>query len=299
MRILSRLSGGLGNQLFQYAAAHALALDTGAKLELDIRGLRGRAGHNIYGLSQYAITGRLAPPWRLPHIRKRDRAGVSWPKLLRRYEHIYHSQRYYLPIEPCSTRNILLRGYFQSEKYFIQHADSIRREFQRSSAIRDDALRWQDQIRSAAASVSIHYRRGDYLSLGANGPRGFVNCGAGYYAAAVDYLAQQFGDLHLFVFSDDPNWAREHARFLHPTHVVDCATRYGPQDELGLMASCHHNITANSTFSWWGGWLNTAANKVVISPDKWNRGNRGERIDIVPQSWVRIPADDTPPQRPK
>ena len=136
-------------------------------------------------------------------------------------------------------------------------------------------------------AVSLHVRRGDYVSDPATN-RFHGTCSPDYYRQAVDYVIGRAGVPHLFVFSDDQEWTRANLQFAVPrrsssANPPDCGYR-----DMQLMARCRHHIIANSSFSWWGAWLNPSPEKIVVAPKQWFSSPRNDTRDLVPPNWVRM-----------
>ena len=183
--------------------------------------------------------------------------------------------------------NIYLEGYWNSEKYFIDFADIIRREFTLKIPQSGKNKELAEMIGSTQ-SVSIHIRRGDYiLDEQANKTHGM--CGLDYYHSCVEHLAGAVGEPHFFVFSDDPAWCRDNLRLPCSVTFVSHNDMQHSYEDLRLMTLCKHNIIANSTFSWWGAWLNPNKDKIVFAPRKWfNDGKKKKHSsDIIPLRWIR------------
>lgn len=287
--------GGLGNQLFQYAAARRLALAHGTKLVVDLgwftheapnyatprayelRDLRVRSGlislapETIAGLEEGAAArlGRWGSRrLRLQVVRQReDGVGVDERVL-------------------DAPADVLLIGYWQSESYFDDIATTIRADVRLPASTDGRYRQLLDEIESSIA-VAVHVRRGDYVTV----PRTREVHGTlppSYYTRAVDFVADRVrGQMHAFVFSDDPEWAREQIMFELPTTHVGRA-RWTAAEELRLMASCRHHVIANSSFSWWAAWLAEHPGQVVVAPTAWFRDPRLDSSAIVPLRWLRI-----------
>jgi hypothetical protein len=179
---------------------------------------------------------------------------------------------------PTST---LLVGYWQSERYFESVEAQIRVDFTFVlDRVRiDEGL--LDQIRSTPA-VSIHIRRGDYVLS-----ERFELLPASYYQAAVAAIASRTGSPHLYVFSDDVLWCREHLELPFPTVFVERADGH-PGGDLLLMSNCRHHVISNSTFGWWGAWLNPSREKIVVAPKRWFREPARDPGDLVPAGWLQV-----------
>ncbi len=285
--ILVRLMGGLGNQMFQYACGRALAWRTGHALVLDPSHLATRhpTAPRRFSLDAFPIAARLATP--------ADTAEAqSLPALLwRRFGRplasdltmaCEHGLRFQPDLFPARFQRLCLVGYWQTEKYFSDCADLIRRDFAPRTAP-DPALAAR---LAAAPSVALHIRRGDYAADATiNSVHGL--CPLDYYHRAAAHLAERVGRPQFFLFSDDPDWARAHLQLEHPLHVISDGRR-APAEELALMTCCRHHITANSSFSWWGAWLNPRPDKLICAPRAWFRDPALDATDLVPATWLRL-----------
>lgn len=206
-----------------------------------------------------------------------SRAGLSYYRELRfRFD----------PRLATLPDNVCLEGFWQSEKYFSNIGNIIRREFTTRSALKGINARLAEII-AATDSISLHIRRGDYVTnpaaLSYHG-----TCDMTYYATALEVIGQQVIKPHVFVFSDDPAWAAANLKTGMPTTFVDSNdTASGPND-LELIRRCRHHIIANSSFSWWGAWLNENPEKTVIAPTRWFRDARVNTGDLIPENWLRI-----------
>jgi len=179
-----------------------------------------------------------------------------------------------------------LDGYWQSEKYFSDVADTIRREFTIRDQLDAGTRELLDRI-GTAESVSVHVRRGDYVSH-PRASRARSVCTPGYYLRCVAHIAERVGHPHLFVFSDDPDWVAANLRFEHPTTLVSTVPARPDYGDLRLMSACRHHIIANSSFSWWAAWLNPHRDKLVLAPRRWMNDPRVDDRDVVPSGWTRL-----------
>ncbi len=308
--IIIQLKGGLGNQLFQYACGRALMLRQKAighdsqQLGLDITGYNRDNGADTprkYSLNFFNIHADLATPLQIQRL-KYPYGIISkvlrfiWIKVLRQGNPPFRKYIFY------TERNVYLDGFFQTEKYFIDFETEIRRDLTLRNPLNAQARNISDTIRNTPRSISLHVRRGDYVSdTKTNEHHG--TCGAEYYTDALEYLTSRIDSslslndlspghqdsslVHIFVFSDDIEWVKTNMPLKYPATYVS-SPEIPDYEELILMSECKHNIIANSSFSWWGAWLNENPSKIVIAPKRWIKGNDIDYKDICPTSWIRI-----------
>jgi hypothetical protein len=180
--------------------------------------------------------------------------------------------------------NMYLDGYWGNEKYFISIENIIRKEFRVTEPPAGINEMYLGKIQSTN-SVAIHVRRGDYVSNKETNTFHGV-CSIAYYEEAIAQLSRKMQNIHFFIFSDDIPWVRENLLINNfPVEYVEHNADLGYED-LRLMYSCKHHIIANSSFSWWGAWLNNNPDKIIIAPEKWNNlpGNKTE----LPDRWIRL-----------
>jgi hypothetical protein len=113
-------------------------------------------------------------------------------------------------------------------------------------------------------------------------------CTPDYYQRCVTRVAERLAHPHFFLFSDDPNWVSANLRFEHPATLVSQDPPRGDYEDLRLMSGCRHHIIANSSFSWWGAWLNSRPDKLVLAPQRWMNDPRADDRDWLPQAWIRV-----------
>lgn len=275
--ITVKLQGGLGNQLFEYAAGRALAARSNTGLQLDIEWYK-ISPNRTYDLAAYAISGTVATQ---EDLRKTKRGPFGLKRAYLVKERSYSFDPHVLEAGP----DAYLVGYLQSEKYFADIADTIRREFTLKTKAEGLNAELLKEI-EAGTSVSLHVRRGDYVTT----RNGVANHGAAsleYYQRAVDLIATKVASPHFYVFSDDPAWTQENLKFDYPTTFV---THNGKaaQEDLRLMSACKHFIIANSTFSWWGAWLGANPEKKIVAPERWFVDPKTDTSDLIPASWIRL-----------
>lgn len=293
--IIVKLMGGLGNQMFQYAAARSLALEKRTWVYLDPSFLhedaKGRWTQREYELDAFNIQYKFERSGRIRFLRrlntknymKRLQDSSLWFFPYRNFyqpDHKFHPEMFTYP------KNTYLHGYFQSEKYFANHEDQLRKDFEFLEPAKDRNAEVLEQIRNSNA-ISIHVRRGDYVTLAAaNAFHGLM--GAEYYAEGARQIASKTGKQHsYFVFSDEPQWAKDNLKFPGETTYIDWNSGKASFEDMRLMSNCKHHIIANSSFSWWGAWLNPSKEKIVVAPKQWFN-DASPQDDIIPASWIKL-----------
>lgn len=267
------LQGGLGNQMFQYAAGRTLAARRGVPLVLSRAALSSPARGETprpYELNRFRIEARLAHASEEREIAIACHLGgvTRW---LGRWKVRRERSPRYDPAVLDSADGTLLRGYWQSEKYFSDCAERIGRELELAQPLPAAHAALRERMRETA-SVSLHVRRGDYVtSRTAAAFHGELPMD--YYQRAIDRIRDVVAAPSFFIFSDDPAWCREHLDIpgCEVFHVSAELRSDGAQD-LALMRGCRHHIIANSSFSWWGAWLagvGQPEHGQVIAPRQW------------------------------
>lgn len=283
-----RLTGGLGNQLFQYAFSKQLQ----DEVFFDLSGYE-TDDKRRYELGHFCCRVKAASPELLEgfedrYVRRRI------PKLLRQAlglsKYVVHTSRVRekssLVYDPELARregDCYYLGFFQSEKYFCAYRQELLRDFSLRDELDEANLKILRQIRSCN-SVSLHVRRGDYVALADI----YGLCDVQYYRRAAAYVAGAVKDPVFFVFSDDIPWAKENLKLDYPLVFVDVNDDSRAHFDLELLKNCRHNVIANSSFSWWGAWLNENPEKIVVAPKVWLKAYAHEKSDTVPDAWVRL-----------
>jgi hypothetical protein len=178
-----------------------------------------------------------------------------------------------------------LYGYWQSEKYFQSIKSIIRSDFQFLNALDSRNALLAKEIQNTL-SVSVHIRRGDYLSNYRTSKIMHI-CEPDYYQRAITHLSTQLNKPKFYIFSDDIAWVKDRLSVPADTKFIEHNIGKESYRDMQLMSLCKHNITANSSFSWWGAWLNDNPNKLVVMPRKWFVNNINDQ-DLVPDKWVRL-----------
>jgi hypothetical protein len=294
--IIVRLNGGLGNQLFQYSAAYALALKKNDRFKIDISGyqssLPDKQTYRDFDLSDFLISAEIANSDEVAKVK--NPLGII-SKIHRVIEKKIF-KTYYIDWHPeilSKTGNVYLDGYFQSEKYFLDYVDDILQEFILKPELSRQIDYYISDIISKQYSVSLHIRRGDYVENPRTRSYHFV-CDTAYFERAIEVMKSKFPLIHLYIFSDDPDWVRNHLPLSVPATLISngkgAANTLRPAQELVLMSCCHHHILSNSSFSWWGAYLNRHPEKVVLAPNIWNKGLIPQP-NILPEEWISFPVE--------
>lgn len=285
--IVTRLIGGLGNQMFQYAAAKALALKHQTTIKVDTTTLeadpKGKYTQRYYELSIFNSNIEIATNDDFETINRYKNFPVFIKNILNAYYFANEQGSHYqLDFEKYPS-NCYLNGFWQSELYFKKFEAEIKNDFTFNELIINENKDLAEKI-SNSQSVSLHIRRGDYVSnKEANQFHGL--CDLNYYKRAVSLLKEKDSTIELFVFSDDIAWCKQHLIFDKTIHYIETQN---PHSDLYLMTLCKHNVIANSSFSWWGAWLNNNPQKNVVAPKNWFANTDVNTSNIIPKSWHQI-----------
>lgn len=289
--IISHIIGGLGNQMFQYAAGRSLSLERDQSLRLDITGFSG------YGLHQGFELGRVFNSSTEIATEPDVRNILGWQFLsgfrrvwarpgmaaFRRDGFVVEPHFHYWSEINCVPQDCYLVGYWQSEKYFQTHTSEIRADFTFKPSLSDRNAKLAEQITQVNA-VSLHVRRGDYVNNAKTNATHGV-CSLDYYRAAIQHVSDRVTCPYFFIFSDDIAWVKDNLKMDMPCQYVDHNQDKESYNDMHLMSLCRHHIIANSSFSWWGAWLNPNLEKIVVAPKKWF-ANQNNVKDLFPQGWV-------------
>lgn len=297
--IIVDLSGGLGNQMFQYSCAKSLSLDLNLPLKIFYKSLNGQTIHNGYELERvFGLDLEFASDSDIEAVLGFFMSKSIFRRLFSKkplnkipFKNFFPENEFnYSPsIFSSVDSNAFIQGYWQTEKYFLKNKDKILLDFNFSVIDDEDNINsiLISEIRSNP-SVSIHIRRGDYLTNSkASATHG--HCSIEYYLNAIDTLKKEIGYFHMFFFSDDPDWVDEtfSLKFSNIT-IVRHNQGENSFNDMRLMSLCNHQIIANSTFSWWGAWLNSYPDKIVIAPKNWFANEEINSSDLIPDSWILL-----------
>lgn len=293
-----KLVGGLGNQMFQYAFAYALGKRFNAKVKLDLSWFEAVKNDNemttrIFELDVFNIDYEIATDedlasvvlskhhskinrflWNKFKVKKFKPTGNS---CVEKSAYVFDKTLF----EP--SEYIYYEGYFQNEKYFKNEREELLKNFNSAIPIDEKNQSVLNKIRETN-SISIHVRRGDYVSLEC-ASKFHGTCSLDYYKKAIQKIVKSVDNPHFFLFSDDIDWVIKNLKIEYPFSVVDFNQGKGWLD-LNLMKNCKHNILANSSFSWWGAWLNENPQKIVIAPKRWSL--KKQKGNIIPRGWIKL-----------
>ena len=283
--MIVRLMGGLGNQLFQYATGRALAHRHGVPLKLDRADL-GRGRHREYALGPFRVAAEFATAEEVARAYPRTLVGCGrrWlerllpPPRRRYYREPKTRHQALVPLGP----DVYLHGYWQTERNFESIAPLLRQELTLGDehALTELPLA---RLMEGDDSVSLHVRRGDYVSV-ARSATAHGTCPPEYYRAALVAIRASVPHPRVFAFSDDPDWVRAELR-LDARAIHVSGSGLSAAQELVLMSRCRHHVIANSTFSWWGAWLDARPGALVIAPQRWSSRQDRPPDGLLPLRW--------------
>ena len=286
--------GGLGNQMFQYAFFTALNAQ-GNKNRLSFSGYLYYKHHSGFDLCR---AFKIAMPLHLKLLNfflnyggvvYKNKAGAFFFRKLVTW---YHQKKYFIYSEKeefefdtnvFKQQNVFFKGTWQSALYFKDIAETIMQKFVFNVPEDDANKKIIEQIINCNA-VSIHIRRGDYFSENWYSSHNVIKS-TDYYTKAIHLIESKINNPYYFVFSDDIEWVKENLKLINCTYINNNKDKKSYAD-MYLMSLCKHNIIANSTFSWWGAWLNRNENKIVVMPEKWL--NTKDCNQIFPDKWIKL-----------
>ncbi len=276
-----KVQGGLGNQLFQYAFYKALQkYNSNKDIYLD-KSLYETDTFRKYGLDHFNTQINIATEKQIKKIKNNKGFRIFFRLFYKNFKTGLFG--IYQPEVFEEKRHVYYQGYFQTEKYFSDIKEEIIKDLQLKNPI-NDTNKKMIELMTSCNSVSLHIRRGDYVEL--EDIHGL--CNLDYYNNALKIIKEKVKNPKIFVFSDDLKWCKENLNKDIPMTFVDINDDSTNYLDLNLMRNCKHNIIANSTFSWWGAWLNTNQNKIVIAPKIWHKKYQHKFKDIIPESWIRL-----------
>lgn len=280
--IISKISGGLGNQIFQYAIAKSIALKKNDVFKLDITEYETYKLHNGYRLNIFNIDEKIATLDEISNLRGKNSKLFKILKKLgvyKRSTNYKEKERTIFDEKVFKYQDIYLDGYWQNERYFTDIRDSLLKELTPKEELSEVAKNYLIDIQNTQ-SISLHVRRGDYLKHPEIGVLDLE-----YYKKSYNLILQKVKNPIFYIFSNDLTWCEKNFDFIeNKVFIKDTESEL---DDLILMKNCKHNIIANSSFSWWSAWLNENLQKIVIAPKKWMAINPNN-YKWIPSSWVEV-----------
>lgn len=287
--IVIYLQGGLGNQLFQYAFGRSLQATRGDELYIDVSSFQkaeslGETPRKLellefntqFQKADAHVLNQIQNELHLPFLRRLRNKIVPYKRILVLNDHSAY------PNSSISEREMIyLHGYFQKEHYFSNIKQLLLQELQ----INYTPLR---KLQLPSQAVSVHVRRGDYVSLPAAASH-HGTCSVEYYLNAMELMKSKLEQPHFIFFSDDIPWCKTTFGHLEHVQFMESIPGMRESEDMMWMSKCQHHIIANSSYSWWGAWLNTFENKIVVAPAKWNTKQTTPTNDYVPSSWIQLP----------
>lgn len=293
--IIANIVGGLGNQLFQFGAAFALSYRSNQELRVDTTTYQNPKYHNpegfllnkLFGLDvieanyiDYLMVLKAAAP--LTKVKHRF-SPEKFSSSFWRERELFTSESRFFP--PYNFKHAYLYGWWQSESYFKDMETELR------SALRFNMSEISSEAKELAKlicgqlSVSVHVRRGDYV----NNPKYsqiYGTCSLDYYRRSMKFMRDRYPEAVFYIFSDDRSWLMSQDIF-SSHYIVQTCEKGGSWNDMYLMSKCSHHIIANSSFSWWGAWLNEKPDKTIIAPDKWFADGT-LTPDLIPKEWIKL-----------
>lgn len=278
MRLI-KMIGGLGNQMFIYAF-YLQMCKRFPGTRIDLSDMRHYHAHNGYELDRvFGISDRefcIAKPL------KKVLEFLFFKVILERKQNLETMEAF---TKPYAYPFLYFKGFYQSERFFKDVEGEVRQAFAFDmSKANAESQTLARQIQENPHAVSLHVRRGDYMEPKFYKRYGTV-CSQAYFQRAVEMMLAQVPQAHFYIFSDDVEWVQQNLRLPRAT-VVSCNRGADSWQDMMLMSLCRHNIICNSTFSWWGAWLNANPEKRVIAPSRWLAD-----VDmpyIIPETWIKV-----------
>ena len=287
-----KITDGLGNQLFQYAVGKSISIKKHTDLYIDKSWYQKDTGE--FTKRNFSLTLFNA---KYQEANTKQIKSIINPKLPFGIRSIYWRIQNTLPyfkkkwvkekaksfdpnIFKCK-KNAYLQGFWQTEKYFVDIRDQLLKDLTLAKPI--DNNPYKNSIESSDSPVSIHIRRGDYIKETSE----HITLDLAYYAKSIEHIRSKVSSPSFFLFTDDPDWVKENNLFSSNKEYT-LVEGQNPEIDLTLMSKCDHNIIANSSFSWWGAWLNQNPEKIVVAPKLWFKNPDIDTSDLIPEKWLRL-----------
>lgn len=302
--IIINIQGGLGNQMFEYAFSKQMATLNNSEVyfhEKNWYGLESNVQKRSLELDNFNVSYKRANLFDVVRLRgfasfrilrfgvrqlnkivrlfKKDFKGFKWSTLIQEQDYGHR----FVPELLEKRGSFYIEGFWNSEKFFKGIEDTIRKDFTFKEKPNEEDLKVLDLMKTTD-SVSLHIRRGDYTKIKAMQGSADLD----YYKRAIEYFKKNLKNIHIFIFSDDIPWVKENLKAEVPVTYVEHNVGKRNYYDMYLMSQSKHNIIANSTFSWWGAWLNSNKNKIVIMPKVWFYDPNENPHDIECEGWIKI-----------
>lgn len=286
--ITVKIQGGLGNQIFQYAAGRALSKKTSQKLCLDISDYSIRTNTDKFTARKFDLDKLNIKAIKTEKSVKKLSVLTRFKNKLTGLNYFHEKGMNYNENFEFLNGNIYLEGYFQSEKYFREIRKDLLHEINNENVKTTEFLHYKNEM-NKTHSVAVHIRRGDYAS-NAYIQSVHGTCSPEYYFNAFKKMEESGKDIRYYFFSDEPEWAMNHLAKDRNVTMVSLKQKDAHIAEMLLQAESKSNIIANSSFSWWGAWLNNHPEKMVIAPSKWyvDTVKNSQTSDLLPETWFRL-----------
>ena len=280
--------------MFQYATAKRLADHHSTSLKIDKSWFTKFQNPKAPAVRTYELDCFTLKP---NFATRLDLARISIPpyswkrqiirKALGTLSPFYGLEDTHMAFQPAilsAPSNAYLEGFWISQDYFIDDEQRIRKDFIFKDQLLGKNLSIAKHIKENN-SVSLHVRRGDYASHATiNYIHGLTDLE--YYHTAIKKIQSKVKDAHFFIFSDDPDWCKKNLKLSSAATYID--HEHKSYEGMHLMSLCQHHIIANSTYSWWGAWLNPSKDKLVIAPKKWFNDPKMNSKNVIPKTWIKI-----------
>ena len=288
--VVIKLSGGIGNQLFQYAFGRSISLKYDINVEFDIFFYNSNFNNVTKRELQLQKFNTQLTYFNSNKFIKYIYLNNNIPSKIKRI--IYHPNYKYINESNFSDslfhckRIYYFDGYWQSEIFFNSYSKILRDELTFNLDYTTDELRLINSIKSNN-SISLHIRRGDYIT----NKKAFLHhgiCSLEYYENAIQFFKNKFSNCKFYIFSDDINWAKMNLSIANDAIFINLNLNFKDLKELRLMSYCSNHIISNSSYSWWGAWLNPSTSKIVIRPSPWFTLNKKIDSVICPPNWLKF-----------
>jgi len=284
MSIKLKVTGGLGNQMFQFAAGYSIAKKKKVDLHLDLSWFDRRNIHNGFELQKVFNIFKRVDFLNSPIPLNRFSIRRLFNKFNSKYEIFDEPHFHYSPKMLDISDHSFIRGYWQSQLYFKDYIKDIRKIFKFDTNVKDKNLKVVNDILNSK-SVSLHIRKGDFFLK--KNKNHLVDLNQ-YYLISIEEITRNFDNPKFFIFSDDHDWVQKNFKIKSDYQIINFNKGKDSFLDMYLMSLCKTNIIANSSFSWWGAWLNNNNDKLIFAPKKWSNDKSIKIDSLFPNTWKII-----------